>query len=88
MFPNHSEPQDRDDEAGTEIAPVEPWLAAHAPLEDQALGIELELIELVRQRGEAWGAAERRELAGEIDRATDRLACLAARPEAPWIAAA
>jgi len=47
-----------------------PWEAAHAAPQDRALGLELELIELVRRRSELTGTeiAEARQLDGEIDR--------------------
>ena len=46
-----------------------PWEVAHATPQDQALGLELELIELVRRRrelGDGHPASAR--LDGEIDR--------------------
>jgi hypothetical protein len=62
-----------------EVAPARaPWLAAHAPAEDQALGIELELIELVQQRDHVWPGAERDAIEAQIVAATERLARLAA----------
>lgn len=46
-----------------------PWEAQHAAVEDQALGLELELIELVRRRNDIRDAADpdARILDAEID---------------------
>jgi hypothetical protein len=49
-----------------------PWTSGHAPPEDRALGIELELIELVRRRDAGLARAE--EVDEEIAVLLDRLA--------------
>lgn len=60
-FPRH---------AAAEPAAPHPWEVAHAAPEDRALGLELELIELVRRRGGATGPgpAEASLLDAEIER--------------------
>ncbi|MEO6628031.1 MAG: hypothetical protein ABIP03_05620 [Aquihabitans sp.] len=58
-----------------------PWQSGHAAPEDQALGLELELIELVRQRSEAESESNRivaDRLDTEIDGVLHELAAVAA----------
>lgn len=56
--------------AGDEPNTPHPWEVAHAAPEDRALGLELELIELVRRRGGATAPepAEAAKLDAEIER--------------------
>lgn len=68
-------------EVGPTDSAAAPWVNGHAAPEDQALGLELELIELVRQRTEAVGdgnkvATDR--LDAEIDGVVHELAAVAA----------
>ncbi|MGN6693642.1 MAG: hypothetical protein ACTHN0_05645 [Aquihabitans sp.] len=61
--------------------PTFPWQDGHACHEDRAMGLELELIELVRQRDEAKGSVDAVE---RVDRQIDDvMARLAAEAVAP-----
>lgn len=62
-----------------------PWQSGHAAPEDQALGLELELIELVRQRAEAVGDGNSvtvDRLDADIDGVLHELAAVAATIQA------
>jgi hypothetical protein len=56
-----------------EPAELDPWTEGHAPPADRAVGLELELIDLVAKRDHVWGH-ERVEIDQEIGEVIDELA--------------
>jgi hypothetical protein len=63
--------------------PTFPWQDGHACHEDRAMGLELELIELVRQRDEAGAPADA--VARVDDQIADVMARLADEAVAPLL---
>jgi len=64
-----------------------PWSEGHASPEDRALGLELELIELERRRGEvADGSPAAADLDAEIDEVRRDLVEVASLPDLPSVA--
>lgn len=65
-------------------APAPAWDTPHASLQDRALGLELELIELVRRRDEAAAhGTDEPWLTDDIRRVLDELADVAEQIEGP-----
>ncbi len=64
-----------------------PWVNGHASPEDRALGHELELIELLRQRSEVDdGTPEAAEIDREIEDVRRQLVEVAVLPDLPKVA--